>query len=45
MKVDLKMDNFFPEESVKNKLYKYVSVRNEGRHKNEKQDMDDDNDV
>ena len=32
MKLDLKKENFFPDESaLKNKLYKYVSVRNEGR--------------
>ena len=32
MKLDLKKENVIPDESgLKNKLYKYVSVRNEGR--------------
>lgn len=41
MKLDLKKDNFFPEDSIKSKLFKYVSVRNEGRQKHDNQ-VDDD---
>ena len=42
-KMDLNQDNFFPDESaLKNKLFKYVSVRNEGRQKNDKGADDDD---
>ena len=33
MKINLNKDNFFPDEGVKNKLFKYVSIRNEGKEK------------
>ena len=42
MKIDLKKENFFPDESpLKNKLYKYVSVRNQGKKKVDEGDDDD----